>query len=178
MSDTVEKSMNFIEQIISDDLKSGKHKEIVTRFPPEPNGFLHIGHAKSIALNFGLGKEFNGKTNLRFDDTNPVKEDTLYVDSIKRDIEWLGFKWDGEALYTSDYFETLFELAVKLIEKGVAYVDDQTAAEIASQKGTPTEPGSNSPFRGRSPEKTWRCSKECEMAILKKDQKFFGRKLI
>jgi len=144
--------MNFIEQIISDDLKSGKHKEIVTRFPPEPNGFLHIGHAKSIALNFGLGKEFNGKTNLRFDDTNPVKEDTLYVDSIKRDIEWLGFKWDGEALYTSDYFETLFELAVKLIEKGVAYVDDQTAAEIASQKGTPTEPGSNSPFRGRSPE--------------------------
>ena len=152
MSDTVEKSMNFIEQIISDDLKSGKHKEIVTRFPPEPNGFLHIGHAKSIALNFGLGKEFNGKTNLRFDDTNPVKEDTLYVDSIKRDIEWLGFKWDGEALYTSDYFETLFELAVKLIEKGVAYVDDQTAAEIASQKGTPTEPGSNSPFRGRSPE--------------------------
>ncbi|MFT4779052.1 MAG: glutaminyl-tRNA synthetase [Flavobacteriales bacterium] len=152
MSDTVEKSMNFIEQIISDDLKSGKHKEIVTRFPPEPNGFLHIGHAKSIALNFGLGKEFNGKTNLRFDDTNPVKEDTLYVDSIKRDIEWLGFKWDGEALYTSDYFESLFELAVKLIEKGVAYVDDQTAAEIASQKGTPTEPGSNSPFRERSPE--------------------------
>lgn len=144
--------MNFIEQIISDDLKSGKHKEIVTRFPPEPNGFLHIGHAKSIALNFGLGKEFNGKTNLRFDDTNPVKEDTLYVDSIKRDIEWLGFKWDGEALYTSDYFESLFELAVKLIEKGVAYVDDQTAAEIASQKGTPTEPGSNSPFRERSPE--------------------------
>ncbi|MFT4682663.1 MAG: glutaminyl-tRNA synthetase [Yoonia sp.] len=152
MSDTVEKSMNFIEQIISDDLKSGKHKNIITRFPPEPNGFLHIGHAKSIALNFGLGKEFNGKTNLRFDDTNPVKEDTLYVDSIKRDIEWLGFKWDGEALYTSDYFESLFELAVKLIEKGVAYVDDQTAAEIASQKGTPTEPGSNSPFRERSPE--------------------------
>lgn len=144
--------MNFIEQIISDDLKSGKHKNIITRFPPEPNGFLHIGHAKSIALNFGLGKEFNGKTNLRFDDTNPVKEDTLYVDSIKRDIEWLGFKWDGEALYTSDYFESLFELAVKLIEKGVAYVDDQTAAEIASQKGTPTEPGSNSPFRERSPE--------------------------
>ncbi len=144
--------MNFIEQIIADDLKSGKHKEIITRFPPEPNGYLHIGHAKSIALNFGLGQQFNGKTNLRFDDTNPVKEDTLYVDSIKRDIEWLGFKWEGEALYTSDYFETLFDFAVKLIEKGVAYVDDQSAEEIAAQKGTPTEPGKNSPCRDRSVE--------------------------
>ncbi|MDG1779959.1 MAG: glutamine--tRNA ligase/YqeY domain fusion protein [Flavobacteriales bacterium] len=152
MSDTAEKSLNFIEQIITEDLENGKHKEIVTRFPPEPNGFLHIGHAKSIALNFGLGKAFSGKTNLRFDDTNPVKEDTMYVDSIKRDIEWLGFEWEGEALYTSDYFDKLYEMAVKLIKDGNAYVDDQSAEEIAAQKGTPTEPGSNSPFRSRSVE--------------------------
>lgn len=152
MSEAVEKSLNFIEQIIEDDLKSGKVTSIVTRFPPEPNGFLHIGHSKSICINFGLAQKYGGKTNLRFDDTNPVKEDTMYVDSIKKDVEWLGFKWDGEALYASDYFDTLYEYAKKLISKGLAYVDDQSAEDIAIQKGTPTEAGTNSPFRDRSVE--------------------------
>ncbi|MDP4827243.1 MAG: glutamine--tRNA ligase/YqeY domain fusion protein, partial [Flavobacteriales bacterium] len=119
---------------------------------PEPNGFLHIGHSKSICINFGLAQKYGGKTNLRFDDTNPVKEDTLYVESIKRDVEWLGFKWDGEALFASDYFDTLYAYAQKLISKGLAYVDDQSAEEIAKQKGTPTEAGTNSPFRDRSVE--------------------------
>jgi glutaminyl-tRNA synthetase len=152
MSETTERSMHFIEQIIDEDLKTGKHQTIVTRFPPEPNGYLHIGHAKSICLNFGLAKQFGGKTNLRFDDTNPVKEDVSYVNSILADVKWLGFKWDSEPLYTSDYFETLYGFAVKLIEKGLAYVDDQSADVIATQKGSPTEPGVNSPFRGRSVE--------------------------
>ncbi|MBI1266704.1 MAG: glutamine--tRNA ligase/YqeY domain fusion protein [Cryomorphaceae bacterium] len=152
MSEAVEKSLNFIEQIIEDDLKSGKVTSIVTRFPPEPNGFLHIGHSKSICINFGLAQKYGGKTNLRFDDTNPVKEDTLYVESIKRDVEWLGFKWDGEALFASDYFDTLYTFAQKLISKGLAYVDDQSAEDIAKQKGTPTEAGTNSPFRNRSVE--------------------------
>src|SRR5687768_6773185 len=144
-----EKSLNFIEEIIGEDLKNGKHHSIVTRFPPEPNGYLHIGHAKSICLNFGLTERFGGYTNLRFDDTNPITEETEYVESIKQDIEWLGFKWKNE-LYASDYFETLYEYAVKLIKKGLAYVDDSTAEEIAAQKGTPTEPGTDSPFRNRS----------------------------
>lgn len=152
MSEAVEKSLNFIEQIIEDDLKSGKVTSIVTRFPPEPNGFLHIGHSKSICINFGLAQKYGGKTNLRFDDTNPVKEDTSYVESIKRDVEWLGFKWDGEALFASDYFDTLYAYAQKLISKGLAYVDDQSAEDIAKQKGTPTEAGTNSPFRNRSVE--------------------------
>jgi glutaminyl-tRNA synthetase len=152
MSEATEKSLNFIEQIIEDDLKSGKVTSIVTRFPPEPNGFLHIGHSKSICINFGLAQKYGGKTNLRFDDTNPVKEDTLYVESIKRDVEWLGFKWDGEALFASDYFDTLYAYAQKLISKGLAYIDDQSAEEIAKQKGTPTEAGTNSPFRDRSVE--------------------------
>lgn len=146
-----ERSLNFIEEIVEEDLKSGKYKEIVTRFPPEPNGYLHIGHAKSISINFGLTQKYGGYTNLRFDDTNPVKEDVEYVDSIKKDIEWLGYQWKNE-LYASDYFEQLYAFAVKMIEKGLAYVDDSTAEEIAAGKGTPTTPGTNSPYRDRSVE--------------------------
>ncbi|MCF6364890.1 MAG: glutamine--tRNA ligase/YqeY domain fusion protein [Bacteroidales bacterium] len=146
------KPLNFIEQIIEEDLKSGKHKEIITRFPPEPNGYLHIGHAKSIILNFGLGEKYNGKTNLRFDDTNPTKEEIEFVDSIKEDVEWLGFKWNGEDLYSSDYFEQLYKWAIKLIKEGLAYVDDQSGEEISATRGTPTKPGIESPFRNRSVE--------------------------
>lgn len=152
MSETTEKSLNFIEQIITEDLESGKHKEIHTRFPPEPNGFLHIGHAKAICTSFGMAERFGGKTNLRFDDTNPVTEDTVYVQAIKNDIEWLGYEWEGEAKFTSDYFEQLYQFALKLIRQGDAYVDDQSAELMAEQKGTPTEPGTNSPFRDRSVE--------------------------
>src|SRR5215203_4054338 len=144
-----EKSLNFIEEIIEEDLKAGKYKTIVTRFPPEPNGYLHMGHAKSICLNFGLALKYGGYTNLRFDDTNPVTEDTEYVESIKNDVQWLGFQWKNE-LYASDYFSQLYAFAVKLIEKGLAYVDDSTSEEIASQKGTPTTPGKESVFRSRS----------------------------
>jgi glutaminyl-tRNA synthetase len=144
-----EEKLNFIEEIVEEDLKSGKYDSIVTRFPPEPNGYLHMGHATSICLNFGLTKKFPGYTNLRFDDTNPVTEETEYVDSIKKDIEWLGFKWKNE-LYASDYFDELYEFAVTLIKKGLAYVDDLTSEEIAQYKGTPTEPGKNSPHRDRS----------------------------
>ncbi|MBM3411965.1 MAG: glutamine--tRNA ligase/YqeY domain fusion protein [Bacteroidetes bacterium] len=144
-----EKSLNFIEEIIDTHLKEGVYSSIVTRFPPEPNGYLHIGHASSICLNFGLTKRFPGYTNLRFDDTNPVTEDTEYVESIKEDVRWLGFEWKHER-YASDYFEQLYAFALTLIEKGLAYVDDLTAEEIADQKGTPTEPGVNSPYRNRS----------------------------
>ncbi len=143
-----EKSLNFIEEIIEEDLRAGKYGSILTRFPPEPNGYLHIGHAKSICLNFGLAKKYGGGTNLRFDDTNPATEETEYVDSIKEDIRWLGFEWTAE-LYASDYFEQLFQYAVQLIQKGLAYVDDSTSEEIAAQKGVPTEPGIESPFRNR-----------------------------
>lgn len=146
MSD--EKSLNFIEEIISQDLAAGKHKSILTRFPPEPNGYLHIGHAKSICLNFGLAETFGGATNLRFDDTNPVTEETEYVDSIKADLKWLGFNWIKEC-YASDYFDQLYAFAVQLIEKGLAYVDDSSAEEIAQQKGTPTQPGTGNAFRER-----------------------------
>lgn len=144
-----EKSLNFLEEIVEKDLEEKKYEQILTRFPPEPNGYLHIGHAKSICLNFGLAQKYGGKTNLRFDDTNPAKEDIEYVDSIKEDIEWLGFTWDKE-LYASDYFDTLYQFAVTLINKGLAYVDHCSAEEIASLKGSPTEPGKNSPFRDRS----------------------------
>ena len=144
-----EKNLNFIEEIIEADLANGKYKSILTRFPPEPNGYLHIGHAKSICLNFGLGLKYGGKTNLRFDDTNPVKEETEYVDSIKEDVQWLGFNWEKE-LYASDYFEQLYLFAVDLIKKGLAYVDDSSAEEIASLKGTPTEPGMDSANRSRT----------------------------
>src|SRR6187401_856464 len=142
-------SNNFIEDIIEADLKSGKHTSILTRFPPEPNGYLHIGHASSIWLNFGVAQKYGGKTNLRFDDTNPVTEETEYVESIKEDIKWLGFNWAQE-LYASDYFHELYAFALALIKKGLAYVDDSTPSEIAAYKGTPTQPGTNSKFRSRS----------------------------
>jgi glutaminyl-tRNA synthetase len=149
---THEKTLNFIEQIIEEDLASGKHDgRVQTRFPPEPNGYLHIGHAKAITVNFGIAQRYNGKCNLRFDDTNPTTESTEYVDSIKRDIAWLGARWDNE-FYASDYFDKLYEFAVDLIKKGLAYVDDSTADEIAEQKGTPNVPGTESPYRNRSVE--------------------------
>ncbi len=142
-------SSNFIKSIIKEDLETGKRNHITTRFPPEPNGYLHIGHAKSIVINFGLADEFNGKTNLRFDDTNPLKEDQEYVDSIKEDVKWLGYDWD-ELLFASDYFEEMYNRAVLLIEKGKAYVDDLSAEEIRQFRGTLTEPGKESPYRNRS----------------------------
>jgi glutaminyl-tRNA synthetase len=144
-----ERSLNFLEEIVEEDLKQGKYKSILTRFPPEPNGHLHIGHAKSICLNFGLAQKYGGKTNLRFDDTNPSKEETEYVDSIIEDVKWLGFSPEM-ILYASDYFEQLYQYALKLIEKGLAYVDDSTSEEIAIQKGTPTEPGVANKFRSRT----------------------------
>jgi glutaminyl-tRNA synthetase len=146
---TEEKSLNFIEEIIEEDLKNGKYKSIVTRFPPEPNGYLHMGHATSVCLNFGLTKKYAGYTNLRFDDTNPSTEETEYVESIKEDIKWLGFEWKNEH-YASDYFDDLYEFAIRLIKKDLAYVDDSTSEEIAALKGTPTEPGKDSPYRNRS----------------------------
>jgi len=149
MSETEKTSLNFIEQMIEKDLASGKNSFVQTRFPPEPNGYLHIGHAKSIVLNFGLAEKYNGKCNLRFDDTNPVKESQEYVDSIIGDIEWLGYEYGDEPLFTSDYFQTLYEYALKLIEKGLAYVDHQTAEEISAGKTTPSTPGIESPFRNR-----------------------------
>ena len=146
---TEEKSLNFLEEIIETDLAAGKYKSIVTRFPPEPNGYLHMGHATAICLNFGLTKKYPGYTNLRFDDTNPVTEETEYVESIKEDIKWLGFEWKNEH-YASDYFDTLYDYAVTLIKKGLAYIDDSSSEEIAKLKGTPTEPGKDSRYRNRS----------------------------
>ncbi|SHG44969.1 glutaminyl-tRNA synthetase [Chryseolinea serpens] len=150
-----EKSLNFLEEIIESDLKNGKYKNIATRFPPEPNGYLHLGHAKSICLNFGLALKYGGKTNLRFDDTNPVTEETEYVESIKGDVKWLGFHW-SEELYASDYFDQLYTYAHILIDKGLAYVDDSTSEEMAAKKGTPTQPGTDSPYRSRSIEENKR----------------------
>jgi glutaminyl-tRNA synthetase len=143
------KSLNFIEEIIENDLETGKHTSILTRFPPEPNGYLHIGHAKSICLNFGLSLKYGGNTNLRFDDTNPAKEDIEYVDSIREDVKWLGFEWIEER-YASDYFQKIYDLTTVLIEKGLAYVDDSTTEQIAEMKGTPTKAGVDSPYRSRS----------------------------
>ena len=145
-------SSNFIRNIVQDDLATGKHTTIVTRFPPEPNGYLHIGHAKSICLNFGLARDFGGRCNLRFDDTNPAKEDQEYIDSIKESVTWLGFNWGEHLYHASDYFEQLYEWAEVLIRKGVAYVDDLTAEQIRSYRGTLTEPGKESPYRNRSVE--------------------------
>ena len=155
MAEATEKSLNFIEQIIEDDLATGKNSgRVLTRFPPEPNGYLHIGHAKSICLNFGVAQKYGGKTNLRFDDTNPVTEDTEYVESIKADVKWLGFDW-AEELYASDYFDKLHEFAKSLIIKELAYVDESTSEEMAAMKGTPTMPGMNSSYRSRSVEENF-----------------------
>ena len=143
---------NFIRQIIEEDLSSGKHDSVATRFPPEPNGYLHIGHAKSICLNFGIARDYRGRCNLRFDDTNPHKENREFVESIKQDVRWLGFSWGDREYYASDYFEQLYDFAVELIEKGLAYVDDLSADEIRAYRGTLTEPGKESPHRNRSVE--------------------------
>ncbi|OBX06818.1 glutamate--tRNA ligase [Gallibacterium salpingitidis] len=146
------KPTNFIRQIIDEDLAQGKHQSVYTRFPPEPNGYLHIGHAKSICLNFGIAEDYHGKCNLRFDDTNPVKEDMSYVESIQQDVEWLGFKWEGKPRYASDYFDQLYGYAIELIKKGLAYVDELSPDEMREYRGTLTEPGKNSPYRDRSVE--------------------------
>lgn len=152
-SDNVVKSNNFIHQIVEEEISAGKNNgRVHTRFPPEPNGYLHIGHAKSICLNFGTAQKYNGLTNLRFDDTNPSKEETEYVDSIMEDVRWLGFDWGNRLYYASDYFDRLFEFAVKLIQEGKAYIDDQDAETISVQKGTPTRPGTESPFKNRTVE--------------------------
>ena len=151
LQDIIGEPRNFIEEEIEKDVAAGKvNKPIHTRFPPEPNGYLHIGHAKAICLNFGIAQKYGGKTNLRFDDTNPATEETEYVNAIKRDIKWLGFDWEDREYYASDYFQQLYDFAHKLIDSGQAYVDDSTAEEIAELKGTPTKPGENSPFRERS----------------------------
>lgn len=172
-----EKSLNFIEEIIEEDLRNGKHDgRVLTRFPPEPNGYLHIGHAKSICLNFSLAQKYNGQTNLRFDDTNPVTEEVEYVDSIKKDIQWLGFQWAQE-LYTSDYFETLYDFAIQLIQNGLAYVDDSNSEEIASSKGTPTEPGIPSLYRNRSVEDNLKLFSEMKAGKYKDGEKVLRAKI-
>ena len=172
-----DKPLNFIEEIIEDDLRKGTHDgRVLTRFPPEPNGYLHIGHAKSICLNFGLAQKYNGKTNLRFDDTNPVTEDTEYVDSIKQDIQWLGFQW-AEELYTSDYFETLYDYAVDLIKKGLAYVDDSSSEQIAATKGTPTEPGVPNVYRDRSIDENLKLFQEMRDGQYKDGEKVLRAKI-
>ena len=171
-----EKSLNFIEEIVEKDLKNGKYEKILTRFPPEPNGYLHIGHAKSICLNFGLAENYKGNTNLRFDDTNPVTEDVEYVDSIKEDIRWLGFSWSNE-YYSSDYFDELYLFAVKLINKGLAYVDDSTSEEIAAGKGTPTEPGKENQYRNRSVEENFQLFEEMKNGTFKDGEKVLRAKI-
>ncbi|MEM6963866.1 MAG: glutamine--tRNA ligase/YqeY domain fusion protein [Bacteroidota bacterium] len=156
MSEVTKASLNFIEQIIEDDLETKHNVEVHTRFPPEPNGFLHIGHIKAICINFETAKKYGGKTNLRFDDTNPLTEKTLYVDNIKNDIRWLGYDWDDREYFASDYFPQLYQFAIDLIKKGLAYVDESTPEAIAEMKGTPTSPGKNSPYRDRSVEENLR----------------------
>lgn len=170
------KSSNFIKTIISNDLESGKYKEIVTRFPPEPNGYLHIGHAKSIILNFGVADEFGGKTNLRFDDTNPVKEDTEYVESIKEDVKWLGYDWDN-LFFASDYFDYMYEKAILLIKKGLAYVCDLTPEEIRDYRGTLTEPGKESPYRNRTIEENLQLFEEMKNGKYKDGEKVLRAKI-
>jgi glutaminyl-tRNA synthetase len=173
---TEEKSLNFLEEIVENDLKAGKYHHIVTRFPPEPNGYLHMGHAKSICLNFGLALKYGGQTNLRFDDTNPVTEDTEYVESIKNDVQWLGFNWAQE-LYASDYFGQLYMFAITLIKKGLAYVDDSTSEEIARQKGTPSQPGTESPFRNRTKEENQKLFEEMKAGKYRDGEKVLRAKI-
>ena len=171
-----ERKLNFIEEIIEKDLAEGKVDSIMTRFPPEPNGYLHLGHAKSICLNFGLAQKYGGKTNLRYDDTNPTKEDTEYVDSIKEDIQWLGFHWDKE-LYASDYFDQLYEWAEDLIKRGLAYVDDQTQEEIRENRGTVDKPGKPSPWRDRSVEENLRLFREMKAGKYAEGEKVLRAKI-
>lgn len=169
-------SSNFIKNIVINDLETGKHDSIITRFPPEPNGYLHIGHAKSICLNFGLAKEFNGKVNLRFDDTNPLKEDVEYVNSIKEDVKWLGFDWDN-LYFASDYFEEMYNRAVLLIKKGKAYVCDLTSEEMREYRGTLTEPGKESPYRNRSVEENLELFKKMKNGEFKDGEKVLRAKI-
>jgi glutaminyl-tRNA synthetase len=171
-----EKNLNFLEEIVENDLKAGKYKRVITRFPPEPNGYLHMGHAKSICLNFGLALKYGGSTNLRFDDTNPVTEETEYVQSIKNDVQWLGFRWTNE-LYASDYFGQLYEFAMILIKKGLAYVDDSSSEAIAQQKGTPTQPGKESPFRSRTIEENQRLFEAMKAGQYKDGEKVLRAKI-
>ena len=171
-----ERKLNFLEEIIEKDLAEGKMDSIMTRFPPEPNGYLHLGHAKSICLNFGLAQKYGGKTNLRYDDTNPTKEDVEYVDSIKEDIQWLGFQWDKE-LYASDYFDQLYEWAEELIQRGLAYVDDQTQEEIRLNRGTVDKPGTPSPWRDRTPEENLRLFREMKAGKYAEGEKVLRAKI-
>ena len=171
-----ERKLNFLEEIIESDLASGKVNSIITRFPPEPNGYLHLGHAKSICLNFGLAQKYGGVTNLRYDDTNPTKEDTEYVDSIKEDIQWLGFHWDKE-LYASDYFDQLYEWAEDLIKRGLAYVDDQTQEEIRLNRGTVDKPGTPSPWRDRTPEENLKLFREMKAGKYAEGEKVLRAKI-
>ena len=171
-----ERKLNFLEEIIEADLASGKVDGIMTRFPPEPNGYLHLGHAKSICLNFGLAAKYGGKTNLRYDDTNPTKEDTEYVDSIKEDIKWLGFQWDKE-LYASDYFDQLYAWAEELVMRGLAYVDDQSQEEISAGRGTIDRPGTDSPWRNRTPEENLRLLREMKAGKYKEGEKVLRAKI-
>lgn len=175
-ADAAGKQLNFIEEIIENDLAAGRCKTVLTRFPPEPNGYLHIGHAKSICLNFGLAKKYGGKTNIRFDDTNPTKEDIEYVDSIKEDVKWLGFEWAGE-FYASDYFEQLYEWACLLIKKGLAYVDDQSQEEIRAGRGTVSSPGVNSPYRERSVEENLTLFRQMREGKFKEGEKVLRAKI-
>ena len=171
-----ERKLNFLEEIIEKDLAEGKVDSIMTRFPPEPNGYLHLGHAKSICLNFGLAQKYGGKTNLRYDDTNPTKEDTEYVDSIKEDIKWLGFQWDKE-LYASDYFDQLYEWAEDLIKRGLAYVDDQTQEQIRENRGTVDKPGTPSPWRDRTPEENLKLFREMKAGKYAEGEKVLRAKI-
>ncbi|MDB5083643.1 MAG: glnS [Bacilli bacterium] len=168
---------NFLKSVLIEDLESGRVDQIITRFPPEPNGYLHIGHAYAICLNFNLADEFNGKTNLRFDDTNPLKEDVEFVESMQEDVKWLGFEWDG-LFFASDYFEEMYKRAVQLIQKGKAFVDDLSAEQIRETRGTLTEPGQNSPYRNRSGLKTWICFSACGMDNSRMAQRFCAPKSI
>lgn len=170
------KKLNFLEEIIEDDLKSGKVESILTRFPPEPNGYLHLGHAKSLCINFGLAQKYNGKTNLRYDDTNPAKEDVEYVDAIKEDIKWLGFHWEKEC-YASDYFQQLYEWAEELIKRGLAYVDDQTQEEISRNRGTVEKPGTDSPYRNRSVEENLQLFREMKAGKYAEGEKVLRAKV-
>lgn len=175
--ETVSKPSNFIRDIIDEDLKSGKYTKIITRFPPEPNGYLHVGHAKSICLNYGIARDYNGEFHLRFDDTNPTKEEQEYIDSIKEDLKWLGCEWGEHEYYASNYFQQLYEWAVLMIEKGLAYVDDQTADEIRDTRGTLTEPGKNSPFRDRTIEENLDLFKRMKSGEFKNGEKVLRAKI-